>query len=196
LAGITGAGSGALALPPTGANTPAINQAPPTPPASPAPSGASVAAPDNQDVASLQKLLAELARVVQEMQTRDRRTLDEVAQMTVELGTALAERLLGAEIAANRQRLDSIVSAALDRMQAARSIVARGHPDDLALLKQQLTENAELKRYRTLLTFRREDTFQRGHWKLEADDWFVEWDVSRSLSELRAALLEETFLDE
>jgi flagellar biosynthesis/type III secretory pathway protein FliH len=144
----------------------------------------------------LQKLLAELTLLVQEFQAQDRRTLGEVAQMSVELGAAIAERLVGAEIAANRQRLDRIVLGALDRMQAARCIVLHGHPDDVALLASQIAEQADLQRYRDVLTFRREETFQRGQWKLEADDWFLECDVPRCLAELRAALLEETFMDE
>jgi flagellar biosynthesis/type III secretory pathway protein FliH len=197
LAGITGAGSVALASPPDSGPTPTMPVAASTPAAQPAASDPKpVAAQETQDAASLQKFLAELARLVEEMRTRDRHTFDEIAQMSVELGTAIAERLVGAEIAANRQRLDRIVLAALDRMQAARSIIVRGHPDDLVLLQEQLAEHAELEGYRPVLAFRREESFQRGQWKLEAGDWFMEWDVSRSLAELRAALLEETFTDD
>jgi flagellar biosynthesis/type III secretory pathway protein FliH len=197
LTGITGAGRVVPASPPSSGPTPTLPEAAPAPPARPVASDPKpTAAQEAQDAASLQTFLAEWARLVQEMRTRDRHTFDEVAQMSVELGTAIAERLIGAEIAANRQRLDRIVLAALDRMQAARSIVARGHPDDLALLERQIAEHAELERYRSMLAFRREESCQRGQWKLEADEWFMEWDVSRSLAELRAALLEETFMDD
>jgi flagellar biosynthesis/type III secretory pathway protein FliH len=180
---------------------------PPPPPQAPPPMAAPPAAPalaavesapasQEPDAHALPKVLAQLAGLVQEIQAQDRRTLGEVAQMSVDLGAAIAERLLGAAIAANRQRLDRMVLAALERMQASRSVVVRGHPDDLALLERQIGEHADLERYRDVLTFRRDEHFPRGQWKLEADDWFIEWDTQRSLAELRAALLEETFLDD
>jgi flagellar biosynthesis/type III secretory pathway protein FliH len=148
------------------------------------------------DPQTLRTVLAELARLGQEMQTRDQRVLGEVARLSVELGTAIAERLVGAELAANRQRLDRIVRGALERMQAARSVVLRGHPDDLALLERQIAEHQELDHYRDVLSCRPDESFQRGQWKLEADEWFIEWDTPRSLAELRAALIEETFMDD
>src|ERR1700730_5448009 len=58
---------------------------------------APVAAPESQ---TLRNLLAELTRLIKEIQARDRRPLAEVAQMSVELAAAIAERLLNAAIAA------------------------------------------------------------------------------------------------
>jgi flagellar biosynthesis/type III secretory pathway protein FliH len=130
------------------------------------------------------------------LRTRERATIDDVAQTTVELSIALAERLVGAEIAADRQRLDLIVRDALERMQPTRTLTVWGHADDLAVMERQLAEHGELAEYRSALTFRAVKSGVRGVLKIEADDWFVQWDTQRSLTELRDRLLEETFANE
>src|SRR5207302_2851023 len=136
ITGETAPSASALPTPASG------NALPPGPDAAKRP-----AAQEPQQGQDLQKLVAEWDRLVRQIQTRERRVLAEAAQMSVELGTAIAERLIGSEIAANRQRLDRIVLGALERMQAARSIVMRGHPDDLALLTRQLAEHVDAARY-------------------------------------------------
>src|SRR5438105_4061950 len=73
---------------------------PPTPPSGPQ---------QLQDTQALGQILAECARLAQDLQTRDRRTLGDIARMSVELAAAIAERLVGAAIAADQQRLDRIV---------------------------------------------------------------------------------------
>jgi flagellar biosynthesis/type III secretory pathway protein FliH len=153
-------------------------------------------APDPADVLALRNMLADLGRVVEKLRTRERAAIDDVAQAAVELGIAVAERLVNGEIAADRQRLDRIVRDALERMTPARTLTVRGHADDLALLERQLTEQGELAASRSELTFRTEKACGRGQLKIEADEWFIEWDTQRSLTELRDRLLEETFANE
>ena len=155
-----------------------------------------VAVLPSTEVAALRAMLAELGRVVETLRVRQRDTIAGVTEAAVELGVALAERLVSTEIAANRQRLDRIVRDTLERMQPAQTIAVRGHADDIALLQQQLNDHAELQPHRTMLTFRPERDGRRGVLKVEADEWFVEWDTQRSLADLRDALLEETFADE
>ena len=81
-------------------------------------------------------------------------------------------------------------------MQPARTVGVHGHPLDLALLERLLTDHADLGRYRDMLTFRQDASCVRGQLRVDADDWFIEWDTARSLAEIRAALLDETFMDE
>ena len=144
----------------------------------------------------LRNLLTELAQLVDNIKAQERQGLGEVAQMSVELAAVIAERLLASAIIANRQRLDRIVLSALERMQTARAVTVRGHAEDLALLERLMAEHADLAPYRDILTFRHDEGCERGQLKVEADDWFIEWDTPRCLAEMRAALLEETFMDE
>src|ERR1700722_3522220 len=148
-------------------------------------------APDPAELLALRKMLGELGRVTEKLRTQQRAKIDDVAQTTVELGVAMAERLVNTAIAADRQRLDRIVGDALERMEPAQAITVRGHADDLALLQRQLAENAELAAFQSALTFRADKACERGQLKIEADEWFVEWDTQRSLTELRDRLLEE-----
>jgi flagellar biosynthesis/type III secretory pathway protein FliH len=152
--------------------------------------------PPALDLQGLRKDLSELVRAAKDTDAREKATAAEVAQISVELGVAIAERLLGAEIAANRQRLDQIVVGVLEKMPAARSVSVRGHPGDVALLQIQLTGHVDWPSHRDLLKFRADETCERGRFKVESPDWFVEWDTQRALKELRTALLEETFAEE
>lgn len=151
---------------------------------------------DPAEAQVLRRLLTELGSVVEKLRGRESAAIDSTAQATVELAVALAERLVSAEVAADRQRLDRVVRDALERMQPARSITVRGHVDDLALLQRQIAEKGELPTPQTALTFRAEKACERGQLKIEADEWFVEFDTQRSLMELRDRLLEETFANE
>jgi flagellar biosynthesis/type III secretory pathway protein FliH len=149
---------------------------------------------DSIDSVALRTMLAELGRAVEKLRTQEHAAIEKIAQTTVELGVALAERLVNAEIASDRQRLDRIVRDALERMTPARTITVRGHADDLGLLQRQLAEQSETAG--SAFTFRAEKACERGQVKIEADDWFIEFDTQRSLTELRERLLEETFANE
>jgi hypothetical protein len=164
------------------------------PPAAP-PAAPAAQAPASIDSPAIASLLAELTRLVKNVQTDDRRARAAAAQMSVELGVAIAGRLLNTAIAADRQRLDRIVLQILERQKATRPVTVHGHPDDLTLLERQLTANPDAQRCRSLLSLRRDEACPRGQLKLETDEWFCAWDTERSIAELRAALLDETFVD-
>ncbi len=151
------------------------------------PPAAVPAPPALLDASALREFASTWARLLQDFDARLGQARGELAQRSVELGVAVAERLIGAEIAADRQRLERIVLAALERMPTARFVIVRGHPEDLALLTRLCADHADLQRYRDLMTFRPEETLQRGQLKLEADEWFVDWDTHRCLAELRGA---------
>jgi hypothetical protein len=119
----------------------------------------------------------------------------ELARVSVTLATAIAERLLETEIAVNRQRLDRIVQRSLEQMQAAQAIVVRGHPDDLSLLRRQLDAHS-LIGHSDDLVLRADATLKRGQLKIETDEWFLEWDTQRCVSELHELLQEAIVADE
>lgn len=161
--------------------------APPPPPPEPAPPV------DSAETVALRKTLAELGQMIHKLRSQRRMSSEQIAQATVELAVTLAERLLHAEIACDRQRLDRVVRAALDRMPPANAITMRGNADDLALLEKQLAEQPATE---IVLTFRPDVTCPRGQLKIEADDWFAEFDTERALTELRDRLREVAFASE
>jgi flagellar biosynthesis/type III secretory pathway protein FliH len=140
---------------------------------------------------ALGDLLAALGRILQEARKQDADARREVALHTVELAVALAEHLLKTEIAADRQRLDRIVTHALERIASRGKVTLRANTEDAALLSRQLAENEELAQARGLLTVQADGSLPRGQLTLDAADCFVEWNTQRSLAELRNVLLEE-----
>ena len=178
---------GATASPATPAPAPAVT------PVQPAP--VTLPAQPLLDLQALRTELSELTRWAKDVQAREKTAASDAAQLSVELGLAIAERLIGVQIAADRQRLHRIVADVLAKMPATRSVIIRGQSKDLALLQTQLAEHADWVSYKEMLHFRPDETGVRGRFKMESDDWFVEWDTQRSLAELRTALLEETFAE-
>lgn len=150
--------------------------------------------PSASDKKAFQELMASLAQAVDTLRAQRAQTPAEIAQASVELGIAIAERLLETEIAADRQRLDRIVRTALERIPSNRAVVLRAHPDDVALVRQQM-ENSPPDRRDDLIAFQPDGAIPRGQIKLEADEVFVEWDTQRALADLRNALVEETITE-
>ena len=145
-------------------------------------------ASQERDGDSIPLLRESLERLAETIRERTERQNAEISRTAVELGVALAERLLLAEIAADRQRIDRIVEASLQRMPPSSAVTVRCHPRDLELLERpRENEGAD----RPALKLRPDPSVERGRLKLESDEWFVEWDTNRALAELRYVLLEE-----
>lgn len=175
-----------FAPPPPSEVLPFARPAEPEPTAPPPP----VVASNPAEIAAVRSMLAELGPILAKLRSREQATTEQIAQAAVELGVALAERLLATHIAQNRQRLDRIVRDAIDRMPRTDTVTIRGHADDLALLEKLLAEgDAE-----PAISFRAEPGCERGKVKIDANDWFVDFDTQRSLSDLRDRLLEEVFM--
>lgn len=152
--------------------------------------------PPPADVQAFQRLLGELRARVDEVYSQRQQSKSEVAALGVEIGIALAEHLLMAQIHANRHRLDRLVQTVLDRWPASRSISVRANPQDVTLLQGQLENQAASGKTVDLLDCRADDGMPRGKVVFETDDWFAEWDVRQCLAELRTRLLEETFAED
>lgn len=155
---------------------------PPPPPPPPA--------PKVDDGAAWKSLERSLVGAMNDVHAWRRDVGSEIARVGVSLATAIAERLLEAEIAADRQRLDRIVQRCLEQMQAAHAIVVRGHPDDLSLLRRQLDAHSLIGEPAGEMSLRADPALARGHLKIETDEWFLEWDTKRSLNELHDLLQE------
>ena len=152
-----------------------------------------VAQQRDDDADAIRGMQQSLERLAETIRERTARQNAEISRTAVELGVALAERLLSTEIAADRQRIDRIVEASLQRMPASSAVTVRCHPRDLELLERPRENNAG---ERPPLKLRPDSNLERGRLKLESDEWFVEWDTNRALAELRGVLLEEIVTEE
>lgn len=151
--------------------------------------------PATADNDCLGKLSGALSNLIAELQLGRQRTLGDLARESAELGVAIAERLVGTAIAIDRQRLDEVVMALLERIQPTGAVVIHGHPSDLALMQHQIAEHASLHQRQPALAYQPDAGCERGRLKLEAGDLFVEWDTQRCLAEIRDLLLNDVFTE-
>lgn len=169
-----------------------VRRAAPAPPvAAPTPSPAQMQAA--ADARAFADLLGSLTQLVDQLRQQRARTAEGLAQQSVAIGVAIAERLLGQHLALDRQRLDEIVLRSLRHLPASGKVVVRLHAADLALLQRQMQEHGVLDLHRDRLEFKQDPAGVRGRLTLDAEDLFVEWDTQRSLQEMASLLHEQAF---
>lgn len=151
--------------------------------------------PANAESVVVADLLRSLTGALDGLAKRSQATRADIAELSVELGIAVAERLLASRIASDRQRLDRIVLAMLERVQSKQSIAIEANPADIAILKVQIQDSPEFASILDSCTFTANGALERGRLKLETNEMFVEWDTRRCLAEMRTLLLDEAFMD-
>ncbi len=141
--------------------------------------------------------LAEALRgVVEAVESQRQMHRAELLEASIELGLAIAEKLVGAAVALDRHRLDLLVLEMLERAQPNKPIVIRANAVDLELLERQLANSTTLEYRQAAMTFRPDDSCARGQLRVETGELFLELDLPRALAEIHATLLEQLFTDE
>jgi flagellar assembly protein FliH len=130
------AGPGDRARVPAGRTVAPAAPALPTPPGPPQ-SGREVdPAPDWEIV---KQLLTRLTESADHLQGQQRHTLDELRRLAVELGMAIARRLVHEKIAADEFGIETLVRSAIERLQTDQPVVIRLNPKDIELLEHKLS---------------------------------------------------------
>ncbi len=150
---------------------------------------------ESLDAQATNAWLRSLAQVIDSVREHSRSLRVDIAELSVELGVAIAERLLASSLSGDRQRLDQIVLALLERVQSKQAVVIEVSPADLALLEVQTKANPDLQRIGESCAFKANPAFARGRLKLQTDEMFIDWDTQRCLAEIRSVLLDEAFTD-
>lgn len=163
--------------------------APPEPEPEPAPPPPEPVALDHERV---QALLDRLSSVVADLADKQRTPLDEIQQAAVELGMAVAERLIYERIRAGEFGIEAIVQATLDRFPPQASVTVYLHPDDLALLQQRLGEAGDSFFGACRIERIADTAIPRGDCKAQAGELMVWSALRRSLAELREQLLADS----
>jgi flagellar assembly protein FliH len=96
----------------------------PQPPAPPAPSA--------EELAARAEALARLAHAVEVLKLQSARLAEQARSDALEIGFAVAQRILEAELHADPTVVIGLVRTAVERAGASRSISVRVHPEDLA----------------------------------------------------------------
>lgn len=169
----------------------------PTPPAPEPPPALPPPAPQQPDPievdrARVQVLLARLADTVEQLALRQQTPLDEIRQVAVELGMAVAARLIHTRIQADEHGIEAIVRATLDRLPPQQPAMLRLHPDDLALLQQRLGKECAEALGERRVELVADASLQRGDCKAQSGELAVWSELRRSLDDLRELLLADT----
>jgi flagellar biosynthesis/type III secretory pathway protein FliH len=185
LVGVVAEGD-APALPAIGAGAPATHE--PARPASQRPESA--AGEMERDRHQFQEILAHLADRLRAQHAQDRPPLDALRILAVELGVAIAGRLIHEKIAADAYGIEDIVHGALDRLHVKHGATVLLHPDDLALLERRLGGDLGTLCTDQRVQFRADAVLARGACKVQAGDVSVWSSLQAQLREVRDMLLE------
>jgi flagellar biosynthesis/type III secretory pathway protein FliH len=154
------------------------------------PRSASAEDEQERDRESFRKLLAHLAEQVRQQHTQERPPLDALRILAVELGVAIAARLVHEAIAADAYGIESLVRGAIERLHGKHAATVHLHPDDLALLERRLGGDHVALHADMPVQFRADANLGRGSCKVQAGDVSVWASLQKQLWEIRERLLE------
>jgi flagellar biosynthesis/type III secretory pathway protein FliH len=159
-------------------------------PAPPSPSFSSPEDERERDRKAFRTLMAHLAERVQQQHAQERPPLDELRILAVELGIAIAARLVHETIAADAYGIESLVRGAVERLHGKQAATVHLHPDDLALLERRLGGDHVALHADMPVQFRADANLGRGSCKAQAGDVSVWASLQKQLWEIRDRLLE------
>jgi flagellar biosynthesis/type III secretory pathway protein FliH len=142
-----------------------------------------------EDRQAFQTSIEAVGDAIRGLQADQRGVADVVQSSAVELGVAIASRLLHQKIAANDFAVEEIVREVVKRLEMAESIVLRLHPDDLALLRRRLGDPPQLTDNGPEIAFVPDDTLQRGACHASAGDVSVASRLETQIADIRDHLL-------
>jgi flagellar biosynthesis/type III secretory pathway protein FliH len=132
--------------------------------------------------------LTRLGEVLRSLEEQQQRRLLEWQQAAVELGVALAARLLHQRIEVGEMALETVVREAVGRLAPDEPLRVRLHPQDLALLRKRLDGEPLLPEGLSVQVIG-DPTLGRGDCHVEGREGAVISEVRTQLADLRSDLL-------
>jgi flagellar biosynthesis/type III secretory pathway protein FliH len=128
---------------------------------------------------------AELAGAWIKLRTEEEKRQEREIDRTLELATAMAERLLGESLSLDPARILGIARQALVSARQARRIVLKAHPEDADVLRREI---AGLGLEGAAIEIHVEPTRSRGSLLVETDLGILDADLSIQLDRLARSL--------
>lgn len=144
---------------------------------------------DGPDTA-VEGLLESIAEAIHELEDRRQRSLDELQQLAVELGVAVASKLVYQSLQADEFAVEKLVEGLLAQLPMQRPIVVRLHPEDLALLHRRLKGKTAPWSDRGEVSLVAEPSLSRGDCRADAEEFGILSRMDFHLSEVRQQLLQ------
>ena len=129
----------------------------------------------------------ELQRITRSVEKQLEGLILPLQEAAVELGHAIAAKLIFEEVDAGRFPIANLVHEVVSRLDTSASSVVRLHPDDLALV-QELPEIDGQGEERSV-RFVADSTLARGDCKAKAGEITVIYELRRQIEEIRRQLL-------
>jgi Flagellar assembly protein FliH len=142
-----------------------------------------------QDRETINTTLTHLTEVVRALDERHRQRLDEWRRAAVELGVAIAARLLHDKIQAGEMAVETMVREAIARLKPDEPVTVRLHPSDLALLQERLGGEPLLPG-RANVQVVGDPRLGRGDCRAEGKDTSILVELGFQLAAMRQRLLE------
>jgi|SRR5947209_8095768 len=142
-----------------------------------------------QEGEQMRKLLSRLAARIEQLSAAQP-SVEELQHAAIELGTAIASRLVFHQIAAGAFGIEQLVRGALEQLHTKHAAVVHLHPDDLALLQERLGDLATLHAEQPV-QWRADASQARGDCKVQAGELGVWSNMQQRLQQMRSLLLEQ-----
>jgi flagellar biosynthesis/type III secretory pathway protein FliH len=156
------------------------------PPAPPMPDLVQMA---REERAMIEQVLAQVRSAVDKLGARYDAMTAEMRQAAVELGLAVAGRLVFDKLQAGEFPIEVMVRQAVARLPAAPLVLVYLHPEDLALLRRRLGDEPLLSTKEPQVRIEADAALPRGGCRAEAGEIHVLADLATELAELRQHLL-------
>jgi flagellar biosynthesis/type III secretory pathway protein FliH len=141
---------------------------------------------------AIEQTLAALRAAVEQLGTRHEAMIGEMRQAAIELAMAVAGRVVFDKLQAGEFPIEEMVRQSVARLPAAPAVKVYLHPDDLALLRRRLGEQALTEAREPDVRLETEAALKRGGCRAEAGEIHVLADLANQLAELRQHLLWST----
>lgn len=156
------------------------------PPPPPVPDPAAIQRAERQ---AIEQMLTQVRQTVEQLGTRYEAMAAEMRQAAVELAIAVAGRVVFDKLQAGDFPIEEMVRQAAARLPAAPAVSVYLHPEDVALLRRRLGDEALSPTREPELRIEADRSLKRGSCRAEAGEIHVLADLASQLAELRQQLL-------
>jgi hypothetical protein len=173
---------------------PILEIAPPataaTPVAAPIPEPEPPRGPSGEDIAFMERLLANFEELTNDLRAQQRQRLVEMQRVAIEVAVAVASRLVHQRLEAGDFSVDGLVRQVAERLEAKDALTIHLHPADLSLLEKQAGDCRRLLPGDGNLKLIADASLNRGDCRAETGDMSLVLKVDQQLDEMRKHLLD------
>jgi flagellar biosynthesis/type III secretory pathway protein FliH len=137
----------------------------------------------------IQSVMTELSRVANSLREKQKEGLSELKQAAIEIGLAVAQRLIHEALDHGAFGIEKLVEEAIAKLGSPKECDLYLNPEDITLLKKGLGDDRRLVDEGSSIRILADGSLARGSCRAEAGDLLVLSDLKTHLAEIRGHLL-------